>query len=262
MRRDRHHADRALALERAEPFVDARRCRAKAAATSCDLDRDQLAVLRIPGRAARDDQLAAKLLLVNRREPAAAVGLSTEETEHARLGAIDDLDDASGIASRIVGIADLFDPQQGAVADAGALARLCAAVALQPDLRRRAMRLLVPLGRGRDEFAVAVAGGDVGHDDIWQRAGAVQLLARPRNLAAFRQLLQRASERGAVGALEAEGARNLAGADLSGLAGDEGEDLVPGGQGCGMRLGARGLGAGGLGAGTVHGCAVLTTAKI
>src|SRR6267142_517166 len=104
----------------------------------------------------------------------------------------------------------------------------------------------------------SVARGDVGHDDIWQRAGAVQLLARPRNLTAFRQLLQRASERSTVGALEAEGARNLARADLSGLAGDEGEDLIPGGQSCGARLGARGLGARGLGAGrlgagTVHG---------
>ena len=58
------------------------------------------------------------------------------------------------------------------------------------------------------------------------RAGSVQLPARPRNLAAFRQLLQRASERRAIRAFEAEGARNLAGADLSLLAGNEGQDTL------------------------------------
>jgi hypothetical protein len=84
----------------------------------------------------------------------------------------------------------------------------------------------------------------------------VQLPARPRNLTIFRQLLQRSSERSAIGAFEAKGARNLAGADLSWLAGDEGQDLVPGGQGYGA-----GLGAGGLGAGAGHGVRVLAMAR-
>ena len=71
------------------------------------------------GRAGRDRQLAAELLLVDRHEPAAAVRQRAEDAEHARLGAVDDLDDAAGVADRVAVVAGLLDAQQRAVADAG-----------------------------------------------------------------------------------------------------------------------------------------------
>ena len=45
------------------------------------------------------------------------------------------------------------------------------------------------------------------------------------------EFAQHALERGAVGVLQAEGARDLAGADLAGLLADEGDDVVFGGEG-------------------------------
>ena len=79
------------------------------------------------------------------------------------------------------------------------------------------MRLLVPFGRNRDQLAVAVALGDVGEHDGGQRAGVVQLLAAALDHAVVGELAQHALERGAVGVLQAEGARDLAHADLAGL---------------------------------------------
>ena len=52
----------------------------------------------------------------------------------------------------------------------------------------------------------------------------VQLLAALLDAALVGELAQHALERGAVGVLEAEGARDLAGADLAGLLADEGEE--------------------------------------
>ena len=70
-------------------------------------------------RAGRDRELAAELLLVDRDEPAAAVGQRAEDAEHALLGAVDHLDDAAGVADRVVVLAGFLDAQQRAVADAG-----------------------------------------------------------------------------------------------------------------------------------------------
>src|SRR5437868_1056678 len=70
----------------------------------------------------------------------------------------------------------LLDPQQRAVADAGDLARPRAARHAHADLGRRAVRLLVPFGRNRDQFAVGIAAADIGEHDRGQGAGMVQLL--------------------------------------------------------------------------------------
>ena len=99
------------------------------------------------------------------------------------------------------------------------------------DLRRRAVLVLVPFGRQRDQLAVAVARGDVGEHDVGQGAGMVQLLAAALDAAFVGELAQHALERGAVGVLQAEGARDLARADLAGLLADEGEEVVFGGKG-------------------------------
>ena len=94
------------------------------------------------------------------------------------------------------------------------------------DLGRGAVGFLVPFGRDGDQFAVAVAAGDVGHQDVRQRAGPMQLLAPLFDHAVVGELTQHALERGAVGVLEAEGARDLAGADFAGLPADERNDVV------------------------------------
>ena len=123
-------------------------------------------------------------------------------------------------------VVGLLDAQQRAVADTGHFARPRLAQRPDMDLGRVAVRLLVPFGRDGDQFAVAVAAGDVGHHDMRQRAGVMQLLAPVLDDAVVGELAQHALERGAVGVLQPEGARDLAGADLAGLLADEGNEVV------------------------------------
>jgi hypothetical protein len=54
----------------------------------------------------------------------------------------------------------------------------------------------------------------------------MQFLAAALDFAVVGKLAQHLLERGAVGVLQAEGARNFTGADLTGLAADEGEEVV------------------------------------
>jgi hypothetical protein len=58
----------------------------------------------------------------------------------------------------------------------------------------------------------------------------MQLLAPALDQAGVGKLAQHALERGAVGVLQAEGTRDLAGADLTGCLADEGEQVVFGGK--------------------------------
>jgi hypothetical protein len=133
------------------------------------------------------------------------------------------------MADRLARLLALLDPQQGTVSDAGDLVGLGAARHVQADLRCRAVLGLVPFGRQRDQLAVAVALGDVGDHHVGQSPGMMQLLAAVFDFAVVGKLTQHALERGAVGILQAEGARDLARADLSGLLADEGEEVVFGG---------------------------------
>ena len=196
---DRDQADRPFALERAEPLHD-RAGRQAEPAVARHLDRDEIAVLGAAGAVARDGQFAAELFLVDRHQPSAAVGQAAKNAEHAMLGAVDELDDASA-GFFFVGF---LDAQQRAVADAGDFARPRAARGGDADDRRRAVRFLVPFGRPREQFAVAVAAGDVGEHDRRQAAGAMQPLSAPLDMSAFGEFAQHALERGAVGILGAE----------------------------------------------------------
>ena len=81
------------------------------------------------------------------------------------------------------------------------------------------------------QVAVGVARGDVGQDGGGQGAGVVQFLAALLDRAVVGQFAQQALELGAHGVLEAEGAGDLAGADLAGLLADEGENVSLGGEG-------------------------------
>ena len=98
---------------------------------------------------------------------------------------------------------------------------------MDADFRRRAALLLVPFGRGGDQFAVAVAAGDVGHHGRRQRRRLVDLLAALGDRAFVGEFAQDALQLDAVGVLQAELARDLAGADLSRMRADEGDDGVP-----------------------------------
>ena len=133
------------------------------------------------------------------------------------------------MADRIALVAGLLDPQQRAVADAGNLVARRVAWNAHANLGRGAVLGLVPFGRQCDQLAVGIARGDVAEHDVGQGAGMMQLLAAALDAAFVGKLAQHALEVGAVGVLHAEGARDLAGADLAGMLADEGEDVVFGG---------------------------------
>ncbi len=103
-------------------------------------------------------------------------GRAAEDSEHAGPGVVDHLDDAAAIG-RAFALVRLLDAQQRAVADAGRRARLRAARNMDADLRRLAAFLLIPFGGRRDQFAVAVASGDVGHHGRRQCGRLVDFLA-------------------------------------------------------------------------------------
>ena len=185
-------------------------------ALACHLDGDKIAVGGAGGALARDRQFTTELFLVDRNKPPAAIGQSAKNAEHAMLGAVDQLDDAA------VGFfAVAFDTQQCAVADAGDFSRPGAALGGDANDGRRAVRVLVPFGRAREQFAVAVAAGDVGKDDRRQTAGAMQPFPVPFDVTAFGQIAEHALEFGAVGVLGAESAGDLARADIAGALADE-----------------------------------------
>src|SRR4051812_11704920 len=108
---DRDQADRALALERAEPLDDACVRQAETAARGRHFSRNEIAVLRISVGAGWYRQLPAELLLVDRREPSAARRQRPVDAEHAGARAVDDLDDAAAVADRTVFAGSLLDAQ-------------------------------------------------------------------------------------------------------------------------------------------------------
>src|SRR5215468_4637260 len=97
----------------------------------------------------------------------------------------------------------------------------------------RPMRTRI-LGAGpcsASSHSVGSAISDVAEHDGGQGAEVMQLLAAALDAALVGKLAQHALERGAIGILQAERARDLAGADLAGLLADEGEKVVFGGKG-------------------------------
>ena len=222
---DRDQADRLLGRERTEPLLHLAGGEAIAAGAD-EIDADEVAILGAAAVGLGDVQFAAGLLLVDRDEPAAAVGQGAEDAEQPRAGLIDDLDDAAAI-QRAFAVIGLLDPQQRAVADAGGGARLRAARHVDADLRRGAVFLRIPFGGGGQQFAVGVAAGDVGHHGRRKGGGLVDLAAALGDGAVVGEFAQDSLQLDAVGILQAELARDLAGADLAGIRADEGDDGVP-----------------------------------
>ena len=172
---------------------------------------------------------------------------SRRDPQHADLPAAlarQQLDDAAD-ESRIVraGVEIARGAHQRPVADAAErLARLRAARRLDPDAGRRAIDRLVPLDGDGDELPVRVAPDDVDEGDGRQRAA----LGRGPAAAFERALLDEAADEALqldpVRALDREGARDLALAELGDAAGfahrlllarEEGQDLLAGRRGAG-----------------------------
>src|ERR1700678_4035454 len=97
---------------------------------------------------------------------------------------------------------------------------------MDADLRRFAA-FLVPFGRGCDQFAVAVAAGDVGHHGRRQRCRFVDFLALLGDRALVGEFAQDAFQLNPVGISEAEFPRDLAGADFPRMRADECDNGVP-----------------------------------
>ncbi len=160
---DRDQADRFLRCQRAQPLLYLAGSK-PVAARADEIDADEIAVLGAAGVGLRDVQFAAGLLLVDRDQPSAAAGNGAEDSEHAGPGVIDDLDDAAAIDRAFaVALFEFLDAQQRTVADTCRGARLRPPWNMNADFRRLAAFHLIPFGGNGDQFAVAVAAGDVGH---------------------------------------------------------------------------------------------------
>ena len=99
---------------------------------------------------------------------------------------------------------------------------------MDADLGGRAEFLLVPFGGRGEQFAVGIAAGDVGHHGRRQGRGLEHLAAAFGDGAVVGEFAQDPLQLDAVGILQAELARDLAGADLAWIRTDEGDDGVPG----------------------------------
>ena len=211
-------------LQRPEPFPNPRGLQ-PVAGGSRHLRGDEIAILGISGCARRDGQLLSELFLIHRGEPAAAVWKAAKNSQHPVRGAIDDLDDAALVPNFVRGILDLLGPEQRPVADSGDLARSAAARNMDADLRRRAVGFLVPLRLDCNHLTIAVSCDDVGENHGRQFAGTVQLLAPALQVTVLGKLAKHVLEVDALVSGNAEGARDLALADLAGTSPDEGQEF-------------------------------------
>jgi len=119
-------------------------------------------------------------------------------------------------------------PGKDAVADAR---RWGLAAAHRGDRNARGFALFGgPFHGASREFAVAVAAGDLEHAHFSQVGGAFQFPVPALDRAVGGEVFEQGFQRNAGGAGDAEVARDLALAGLSGMFGDEGEHLLAGGK--------------------------------
>ena len=214
------------------------------AALAQRLDGDEIAVPRFAGHAGGHEKFARRASLLDRKRAARAVGRGAIDGEGARLELVEDLDHPARIGGRLSPARGVeLDPHQ----DPRAQARRRRAVALaagaaHDNARRR--RFLAPFGGPGDQFAVAVALGDVGDDERGQAALDGQRLAAARDGALGLQVLDEELQLRLGFALDAEGAGDVALGDPRGRAfaigrrrsADEGHDLLARRQRRGSRL--------------------------
>jgi hypothetical protein len=156
-----NQADRALGRKRAKPFLDPAASQAIAAPARNDLDRNEVAVLRIRFGSGRDGELLPKLAFVDRLDAPSAAGPRSENAEHACTRAIDELDHTAVVANSVVLLAALLDAQQSAIADAHDLVRSRPPANVNTNLGRGPVLAFVPFGGDRQELAIGVPRGDI-----------------------------------------------------------------------------------------------------
>src|SRR5580704_8006068 len=220
VRVDGNQADRAFAFERAEALDDSAGRQAKPAVAR-HLDSNEIAVHGGCRCARRNRKFAAKLLLVDRNQAAAAIWKSAENAEHAVLGTVNDLDDAS-----VCFFAGSLNANEGTIAHAGCFAGFGAARRRDVDDWRLTMSLFVPFGRPRQKFAVAVTSGDVSKHHGRKGTGMMQPFASAVDVTFVGQLSQQTIEGRPVCVLGAERAGDLAHSYLAGPLSDEGQELL------------------------------------
>jgi hypothetical protein len=162
------------------------------------------------------------LLLVDRNQPPAAARKRAENAERAMFSAVDKFYDP---CARFLSRGSL-DAKERTVANARDLVGAGVARCTDVDDRRCAVDLFVPLGRAGQQFAIAVAAGDVGENDWRQSSGVMQPFAPVIDAAFIGQIAQHALERGAICILGAERARDFADADLAAAFADEGDKFL------------------------------------
>src|SRR5512139_1386994 len=143
---------------------------------------------------------------------------------------VDDLDDTATMADAIL-IFCLLDAEQYAVADAGGFTRPRLPGHMDADFGRGAVRVLVPFVRSRDKVAIAVARGHVREHGRGQGAWVMEFLAPLLDRSFVGQFTKQALEVGTQSILQAECARDFAGANFTGIVPDEGDYVGFGGQG-------------------------------
>ena len=164
-----------------------------------------------PAMAAGHKIFARRPALLDRQRPARAVGRGAIDGEGARLELVEDLDHPARIGGRRRSGAGVeVDPHQHprAQGPAPARARAWPRGAAHDNARRG--RFPAPFGGPGDQFAVAVALGDVGDDERGQAALDGQRLAAARDRAFGLQVLEDELQFRLGFALDAEGAGDVA----------------------------------------------------
>src|SRR6266540_6847060 len=164
-----------------------------------DFGGNEIAVFGAFGSARWNSELATELLFVDRRQAPAVARQCPKNAEHAILGTVDYFYDAAGVPDRLIFITGFFDAQQNAVPYTGDLAGPRTTWNHDPDLGWSAVRLLVPLGRQRDQLAVAITFERLGENRRRKVTRPMQLLTATLDLSFIGEVAQHMLERRAIG---------------------------------------------------------------
>ena len=209
MGRERNQAHRALGLDRADRLDDAR-VRRPDARVAQRLDGDEIAVPRLAGHGGRHEEFARRPALLDRQRPARAVRRGAIDGEGAAFELVEDLDHPAGIGrGALPGAGVEVDPHQDPRAEARRRRALALGSAAANDNARRG-RFPAPLDGPCDQFAVAVALGDVGDDERGQAALDGERLAAARDGAFGLQILEDELQSRLGFTRDAEGASDVA----------------------------------------------------
>ena len=204
---DRDQAHRALGFQGAEPLAHAR-LRQALRALRQKFGTDEIAVGGAPLGTARNLDFAPQTFLVDRHQPAAAVGERTINADDSHRRLVQELDEAALMAN--TGLVDIAQAQERAVADSGRGSVTRLPPEGEANFRRLAVLGRIPLGGLGDELAVPVAAGDLGDDDLGQPSRDLKTAAASVDLAFFPEPPQQIVQFGFACGIQPEGAHDFA----------------------------------------------------